>query len=174
MDYMTKPISRKELRNLATLFRIIFKSELNGSFNVLNALETLPDVFPGSNYLVVEDNDLPANIPARCSPDENGNFIVEIKNSVYQGAYKKKIGAYRGFICHEICHVFLYKIGFTPIFNRQFESNEIPAYRSVEWQAKALCGEVMMPYKETVNLSTNEIIHKYGVSKGFAETRSRY
>ena len=90
MDYMTKPLSRKELRSLASLFRIIFKSELNGSFNVLNALETLPDVFPGSTHLVVEDNDLPANIPARCSPDENGNFIVEIKNSVYQGAYKKE------------------------------------------------------------------------------------
>lgn len=85
MDYMTKPISRKELRNLATLFRIIFESELNGSFNVLKALEILPDVFPGSSYCIVEDNDLPANIPARCSPDENGNFIVEIKNSVYQG-----------------------------------------------------------------------------------------
>ena len=171
---MTKPLSRKELRSLASLFRIIFKSELNGSFNVLNALETLPDVFPGSTYLVVEDNDLPANIPARCSPDENGNFIVEIKNSVYQGAYKKKIGAYRGFICHEICHVFLYKIGFTPIFNRQFDNNAIPAYRSVEWQAKALCREVMMPYNETADLSSGEIIHMYGVSKGFAETRSRY
>ena len=171
---MTKPTSRIKLRNLAALFRIIFKSDSNGSFNVLEALEILPDVFPGSSYCIVEDNDLPANIPARCSPDENGNFIVEIKNSVYQGAHKKKIGAYRGFICHEICHVFLYKIGFTPIFNRQFENNAIPAYRSVEWQAKALCGEVMMPYNETADLSSDEIIHMYGVSKGFAEARSRY
>ena len=61
---------------------------------------------------------------------------------------------------HEICHVFLYKMGFTPIHNRALANNSIPPYRSMEWQAKALCGEVMMPYEETTGLTENEIIYK--------------
>ena len=174
MDYITKPTSREKLRRLSELFRAIFKSNVLGKFDVLHALEILPDIFPGCSYQIVEDALLPNNVPARCSPDENGNFIIEIKNSVYSGAYQKDIGAYRGFICHEICHVFLYKIGYTPIFNRQFGNNVIPPYRSVEWQTKALCGEVMMPYNETMNLSKEEIMDIYGVSKGFAEKRLTY
>lgn len=174
MDYMTKPTSREKLRNLSKIFRIIFKSDTSGKFDVINAFEILPDVFEGTNCQIVEDGDLPANIPARCYPDENGNFTLEIKNSIYMGAYKKGIGAYRGHICHEICHVFLYKIGFTPVFNRQFGNNEIAPYCSVEWQAKALCGEVMMPYDETCGMPAEKIMQAYGVSKGFAKKRLSY
>lgn len=174
MDYITKPIGREKLRLLAELFRTIFKSDVSGRFDVLRALEILPDIFPGCSYQIIDDVLLPDNVPARCSLDENGNFIIEIKNGVYIGAYQKDIGAYRGFICHEICHVFLYKIGYTPIFNRQFGNNVIPPYRSVEWQTKALCGEVMMPYNETKDLSKEEIMDIYGVSKGFAEKRLTY
>lgn len=174
MDYVTKATSREELRALSKIFRMFFKSSEYGKFNVIKSLEMLPDVFKGTNFIIVEDDDLPVNIPARCYPDENGNFTIEIRNSVYAGAYEKEIGAYRGFICHEMCHVFLYKLGFTPIFNRQFGNNEIPPYCSMEWQAKALCGEVMMPYDETCGMPKNEITKKYGVSKGFAEKRMTY
>lgn len=174
MDYITKPTSREKLRSLSKIFRIIFKSDLTGKFDVLSAFEKLPDIFRGTVCRITDDNELPTNIPARCFPDENGNFTIEVKNSVYKGAYEKDIGAYRGFICHEICHVFLFKIGFTPVFNRQFGNNEVAPYCSVEWQTKALCGEVMMPYEETRKMSETEIVNKYGVSKGFAQKRLKY
>lgn len=174
MDYMTKATSRETLRHLSKLFRMIFNADTYGKFDVINAFETLPEIFKGTVCRVIEDRELPYNIPARCYPDEAGNFTVEIKNSIYLGAYKQGIGAYRGFICHELCHVFLYKIGFTPIFNVQFGNNEIAPYCSVEWQTKALCGEVMMPYEESKGLSKTEIMEKYGVSKGFAEKRLKY
>jgi cytoplasmic iron level regulating protein YaaA (DUF328/UPF0246 family) len=41
----------------------------------------------------------------------------------------------------------------------------------MEWQAKALCGEVLMPYEETKNLSVNQIRHLCQVSKESAELR---
>ena len=126
----------------------------------------------GTTYIIVEDCDLPEHIPARCYLD-NENFVIEIKRSIYEGAYNN-VGWCRGIICHEICHVFLYKIGFTPIWERSFENNELPAYCSVEWQTKALCGEVMMPYEQTQNMSQNTIMETYGVSRGFAKTRKRY
>lgn len=174
MDYQTKPTSRKALRALAPIFRELFDVESHGAFPVLEALEKIPIVFKGSSFNVVDDSKLPPDTPARCQPDDEGNFVIEIKQSVYDGAYKKNIGAYRGFITHEMCHVFLYKIGFTPMYNRSFANNEVPAYCSVEWQTKALCGEVMMPYLDTKGMDASTIIKKYGVSKGFAEKRQTY
>lgn len=174
MDYMTKPTSRKALRQMAFILRKLFGVEQDSEFPVLDALEKLRDVFPGSYYVIVENTKLPADTPARCKVDGDSNFVIEIKQSVYDGAYSKRIGAYRGFIMHEICHVFLYKVGFTPIYTRSFENNKIPAYCSVEWQTKALCGEVMMPYYATKGMDADEIISRFGVSKGFAETRLTY
>lgn len=174
MDYLTKPTNREELRLLSVLFRKMYGVNHTQAFPVLEALERIPDVFPGTVVKIVQDKELPMNIPARCFPNEDGDFTIEIKESIYQGAYKKSIGAYRGHICHEMAHVFLYKMGFTPIFNRQFKNREIKPYESMEWQAKALAGEIMMPYEDIANMSVKDIMNIYGVSKGFAKTRQNY
>lgn len=174
MDYLTKPTNREELRLLSVLFRKMFGVNHTQAFPVLEALERIPDVFPGTVVKIVQDKELPMNTPARCFPNEVGDFTIEIKESIYQGAYKKSIGAYRGHICHEMAHVFLYKMGFTLIFNRQFKNREIKPYESMEWQAKALAGEIMMPYEDTANMSVKDIMNIYGVSKGFAKTRQNY
>ncbi|MCC8067027.1 MAG: ImmA/IrrE family metallo-endopeptidase [Clostridiales bacterium] len=173
MDYQTKPISRNDLRRLSPFLRKLFGVPSSGPFPVLEALDHLADVFPGSNYIVVEDRHLPPNTMAQCSPNDMGGMTIEIKDTVYNGAYQNGNGAFRGFICHEICHVFLFAIGYTPIISRTFEDRELPAYCSVEWQAKALCGEVMIPYEESRGMSRNEIIQAYQVSKSFADVRRK-
>lgn len=174
MDYKTKPTSREKLRSLVCIFRKLFEAEdLTQPFPVLQALEKLPSVFDGSIFEIVEDYELPKNEKANCMIDDDG-CIIRIKQSVYDSAFKDNQGAARGFICHELCHVFLYFIGFRPILSRSFSNNEIPAYCSVEWQTKAFCGEVMMPYEETKNLSEDEIVKKYIVSNAFAEKRKTY
>ena len=174
MDYYTKPTSRNALREMARYVRRIFGVDQHSRFPVLDALEIVGDKFPGSSFIVVRDSELPVDTPAMCKHDSDGIFTIEIKESVYNGAYKKDIVAYRGFIMHEICHVFLYSVGFTPIYARSFENNTLPAYCSVEWQTKALCGEVMMPYEATIGMDTEQIMKEYGVSKGFAEKRQTY
>ena len=175
MDYITKALSRKEIRVFSRIFRRLFDVNNDVSeFPVLYALEKVSDVFKDTTVSILEDNELPFNVPARCYPNESGGFTIEIKNSVYTGAYEKKIGAYLGFICHEMCHIFLYKMGYTPLLERRFGNNELPAYESVEWQAKALCGEVMMPYEATKNMSGEQIMKRYHVSKGFVEHRRKY
>ena len=107
MDYRTKPTSRNDLRQYAKLLRRLFHVPETGAFPVLQVLDQIPDVFKGSNCLIVPDCKLPAKTMARCFPNGNCDFTIEIKESVYMGAYNKKIGAFLGFICHEICHVFL-------------------------------------------------------------------
>lgn len=173
MDYQTKPTSRKQLRALSKIFRKLFGLDQTSPFPVLIALERMPDVFPGTTFHIVENNYLPPNIPARCFPDDVGDFRIEIKEKVYNDAYNGQGGA-RSFICHEMCHVFMYKIGFTPVMNRSFANNVLPAYCSIEWQVKALCGEIMMPYEETQFMSEWEIAQRFQVSFDSARMRKRY
>lgn len=171
MDYSTKSISRADLRKLAPIFRFLFGVKNTGPFPVLYALEELPDVFSGCNYIVVPDDELPPKTMARCYRNDNlDGYTIEIRTSVYEGAYDG-IGAFLGFICHELCHIFLFKLGFTPIHARSFDDNELPAYCSVEWQAKALTGEVMIPREESKGMCESEIMDYYHVSQGFADHR---
>ena len=172
MDYLTKPVSRKELREYAVVFRKLFGIQQHGRVPVMDVLEKFHLVFPGSFFSIAEDTDLPATLPARCNVLGNGKFEIEIRQTTYDGAYRN-IGAYRDHIIHEICHAFLYTLGYTPIMQRSFENGRIVNYRSSEWQAKALCGEVMIPFDDTVSLSASEIAREYGVSPAQAKFRTR-
>ncbi len=171
MDYQTKPTSRCDLRKYAGIIRQLFDVPQTGSFPVLEVLDRIGDVFEGCRYEIVDDNAMPPQTMARCIANDAGGFTIEIKESIYDGAYEKRIGAFLGFICHEICHVFLFQTGFTPIFERSFGNNELPAYCSVEWQAKALCAELMIPYEESAGMEMAAIEETYHVSKAFAKHR---
>jgi hypothetical protein len=171
MDYKTKPVKRKQLREYSKSLRRMFNIPLTGAFPVLEALERLSDVFPGSNFEIVEDDYLPLSHMAECSRNETGGYTIRIKESIYNGAYEKSIGAYRGFICHEICHVFLFSYGYVPVENKVYRDGELPAYCSVEWQTKALCAETMIPYDESSILNEDLVESFYNVSKSFAKAR---
>ena len=171
MDYQTKATSRHDLRRYSQILRMLFGVPLTGAFPVLEVLDKISDVFSNCCYEIVSDDKFSLQTMARCVPNNRGGFTIEIKETVYMGAYEKNIGAFLGFICHEICHVFLFNIGFVPIFERSFANNELPAYCSVEWQAKALCAEVMIPFKESEGMNVSEIKNTYHVSGAFAEKR---
>lgn len=170
-EYITKPASRADIRKYASLLRDLFSIPPTGPFPVLDVLERLDTVFDNSNYLVVKDEDFPQKTMARCFANDIGGYTIEIRQSVYDGAYECKVGAFLGFICHEICHVFLFTIGFTPIYEKSLERGETPAYCSVEWQAKSLCGEVMIPFEESKGMSVTQICRTYHCSKAFAKYR---
>lgn len=171
LDYITKPVSREQIRQYSSIFRELFDVPQEGPFPVLESLERLPDVFEGSTYIVVENDSMPKNVVAQCVKNEEKGFTIEIKQYVYDGA-RNRIGAYCGFILHEMAHIFMYEIGYTPILQRSFAG--IPIYFSVEWQVKALAGEIAMPYEETKDMSISDIMTIYNVSKGFAKKRKKY
>ncbi len=173
MDYITKPVSRAALRKIGAVIRGVFgcKSD-NEPFPVLDALEKLPDIVSNTNWCIVEDDDLPKNVFAQCRQTFDGGFIIEIKQTVYDGAHHDKNTAFLSFICHEICHIVLFYLGFTPISERSIPNNaEVESFRCVEWQAKALCGEVTIPYEATKGMAAREIVEKYHVTKQSAEYR---
>ena len=174
MDYETRPTSRKELRSCSKLFRSICKVSENEPINPLVILENLPDLegFGDVRVEVLYNDELPGNVPAQCTKDDEG-YLIQIKGSVYERAYEKNSGGDRMHIMHEIMHTFADKLGFKPVFARRL-STTIPSYMSLEWIVKALAGEVMMPYEATRNMSKEQLMKIYGVSEAAANKRLTY
>lgn len=173
MDYPTKPTTRATLREYATIFRTLFNVPNDEPFPVLEALDRLHIIFPGTSYEIVEDYELDDNVPAQCEMKSDGTFVILIKNSVYEGAYEFQTGGYLNHILHEICHRYLFFLGFTPITQRCFSNKSIPPYCSIEWQAKALCGEIMVPHEAAKALSVPEIVKRYHTSYDAADYQKK-
>ncbi|MBR4395945.1 MAG: ImmA/IrrE family metallo-endopeptidase [Eubacteriaceae bacterium] len=174
MDYETKPSSRAKLRLYSKLFRSICGLSPDEPVDPVALLDKLPDFegFEDVRYEIVYNDTLPGAIPAQCEMNKDG-YLIQIKESIYLGAYEKGTGGHRMHIMHEIMHVFADKIGFKPIAARRLRS-ETPPYRSLEWIVMALAGEVMMPYEATKGMSAQELMSIYGVSKPAAEKRLKY
>ena len=170
MDYKTRPISREDLRSIAKFMREVFKCKCILRFDVIDAFERFPELFPEVTCTVVEDDEIEEGVPARCIPDMNGHYLIEVKNSVYEGAVSGT-GGYRAHILHEMCHAILCLLGFTPILDRAFKNKELKPFESMEWQAKALCGEIMMPYEETEGMTVRQIMNYCMVSAEAAQLR---
>lgn len=174
MDYETRATSRNELRLLAKLFRSICGFTNDEPIDPIVLLDRLPELegFEDVRYEIVYNDVLPGNVPAQCERTEDG-YLIQIKESVYMGAYEKKTGGHRMHIMHEIMHPFADKIGFKPIFSRSL-TKETPCYRRLEWIVMALAGEVMMPYEATDGMSAKDLMNNFGVSKAAAEKRLKY
>lgn len=172
MDYKTKATTREKIRGHAVSFRKEFNVSPRGKVDVIYILEKVPDVLDNTSFQIVEDEELPINVPAQCILQDEGRLEIQIKDSVYDGARKKETGAYRCHILHEICHAYLFTHGFYPVADCKYKDGELHPYESAEWQAKALCGEIMMPYEETKLMTVNKIMYIYKVSK--EQARYRY
>ncbi len=174
MDYETKATNRKELRLYAKLFRSICGFSSNECIDPVTLLDRLPDLegFEDVRYEIVYGNELPKNVPAQCTLTEDG-YMIQIKDTVYMGAYEKKTGGHRMHIMHEIMHTFADKLGFKPIFSRQL-TKDVPPFRRLEWIVMALAGEVMMPYEATQGMTVKELKDAYGVSDAAAKKRLTY
>ena len=82
MDYMTKPLSRIAIRHLSKYVRKIFELNESELFPVLEILEQTCIIFEGTEYSVLEDDKLPADVFAWCYPKPEGGFMIEIKQSM--------------------------------------------------------------------------------------------
>ncbi len=172
MDYRTKKISRKVIRIISQVIRSFFAeciSEDGLRIDVIKMLDLSHEKFSCITYEVVEDSVL-GNIPGRCKPDFNGNYHIQIKDSVYVGA-AEGLGGYRMHIVHELSHAFMCMLGFTPVCDRSFSNFELSPCESMEWQAKALAGEIMMENTLTQGMSIDELMNRCGVSLDGASNR---
>lgn len=124
MDYETHPTSRAKVRLYAKMFRKLFGLSLYGPVNPIMLLDKVNKVFSDVDYEIVEEAELPKNVPARCIMTEGSGFIIQIADYVFEGAYERNTGGYRMHIMHEILHPYVYKLGFTPICNRSVQNKK--------------------------------------------------
>ena len=167
IDYETFPLSRKEIRSFAKMMRTILGIKTL-KFPVLDVLESIYDLY-GVTYEIMKDEVIDAKngnqVMCYLQKQIEGQYSIVIRQSVYDNACHGN-GCSIDYICHEICHFFLIEVfGYYPIYNVCLSENrQIPKYRSMEWQAKALCGEVMIDYKKCSNMTIFEIMKKTGSS----------
>ena len=172
MDYKTKRISREDIRTIAKVFRYIFRDCISEDGLYVDVIKIFELVHYRFNNITVEvvDDDVLGNNPGECKPDFNGNYHIQIQESVYTGAVEG-VGGYRTHILHEVSHAFMCMAGYTPICERCFNNFELSACESMEWQAKALTGEIMMEFELTKDLDLQDLIDKCGVSIEGAQNR---
>ena len=174
MDYLTKGISREDIRSIARWFREINGTKNKLRFDSVGAFESFPLYFPNVTTEIVQDDDgseFSIDSPGTCIPDMNGNYRILIREKTYNDA-SRGVGGPRSHLVHEMSHAILCMLGFTPVLERSYKNGEIcPCYKSMEWQAKALTGEIMVPYERTIGMTARQIKHYCKVSKDCAEMR---
>ena len=170
MDYEARiGLSREKIRILSVFVRKILQVKTL-KFPVLKVLDKLELLFPENFYYVSEEDCFfEKSVPAYIEQEGPNEYCIHIKQSVYDGALKGR-GDCLGFINHEIAHFCLIhifnigpksiKFGNSIIYSREPKEGKIPPFKSMEWQAKALCGELMIPFDKCKDMSYWEIIYK--------------
>lgn len=182
MDYETSIIlSREQIRLLSKFFRNMFAVK-TVVFPVLKILNKMENKFADNLYFSVEEDRLfERNVMAELIDEgDNEHYHIRIKESVYNKAVDGDRASIC-FICHELCHFFLiYVCGIGPkkyydvdglAFSKSIGGMIKPVYKSMEWQAKALCGEVMIPYQKCKNYTLKQIIY---ITKSSTEQAKYY
>lgn len=170
MDYESRlSLSRIQVREISKFARRMLKIK-TVKFPVLKALEKLIDKFPNNlYYCILLDDEFETNVMAELVPEGNDVYCIKIRETVYEKAVNGD-RASLGFICHEMCHFILihifeagpvlYKGENGLAYARSFKDKELPRYKSMEWQAMALCGEIMIPYERCKDYSFKQIVSR--------------
>lgn len=171
-----QPISREKLRLIAKTF----KSHLgfDGIFiDVPRLLEVVQYKYPYLDVEIVENNELSKKVFADFIPSysrKSNTPLIRIKESVYDNACNPSSRSYgrdRMSIIHEIAHFILIDIFKIEVIEYH-ESGASNLANSVEWQAMALAGEIIIPFEETLEIDDiDELAKKCGVSKDAANYR---
>lgn len=161
MQYVSEPLSRKDLRNYAFKIRNQLGYENRLDFPVMKFLEVFHELTNNPNFyfFTVKDDELPPTVHAQYDADDNS---IAIKESVYIGASNGS-GRDRMTIMHELAHALI--ITHCGIkLNRSFSNESIPAFKDPEWQAKCLAGELMIPAHLVAGMNAFDICESCGVS----------
>ena len=164
MEYEAiRGLSRKQIREIAAFIRNLFGIN-TVVFPVMKVLDMLEEKFPEHIYYVIEeDSQFEYGCMAYLEEESPDHYCIHIRETVYNGACNRH-RSYLGFINHEISHFFLvHVVGITPKRNAAGELTIYTrkmggVYKSMEWQAMALCGELMIPYEECKDMTFEQIV----------------
>lgn len=165
MDLIAEPVSRMQLRRLATLIRQKAGQRDTLYFPAMELLERkMPLWFRGFSFEIMPKSYFPPDIHAETDIEHK---VILIREDVYLGAVNGN-GRDRMTIIHEIAHYILLVVNGIKLY-RNFSGAKPEAFRDPEWQAKALAGELLCPYHLIGGMAASQIALACGVSDEAAE-----
>lgn len=159
-QYVSKPLSRWDIRNYSFGIRKIMHLDNHIWFPIVEFFEVMPEWFAQSNFYteIVDDAEMPLNIHAEYDLQTNS---IKIKNSVYEGACAGS-GRDRMTMAHEIGHFLIIRQNGVQLC-RSF-SEQVPTFQDPEWQAKCFAGELLIPAQLVRGMPAEKIAEECGVS----------
>ncbi len=158
MGYISEPLSRQMIRNLAVEIRKRLGLFMTEYMPVVWILENLHHFDPDAHFEIVQKEELEEGEHAVTEPLTR---TIKIREDVYENACNG-VGRDRMTIAHELAHFMLICLLGVKLA-RTFD-NDIPPYRDPEWQAKCLAGELMMPVHIIEGRTPEDIAILCGVS----------
>lgn len=163
--YEVPPLGRKDIRRTADTIRRVFQIDETKPFPVMKFLEqVMPMLFDSFNYEVLSEKEM-GEAHGRSFPN---NHVIHLREDVYDRACEG-YGRDRLTVMHEISHQFLHE-GVSVSLAR---TRSLPAFKDSEWQANALAGEILMPYRQIRAMSQELVVATYDVTPAAAATQLR-
>ena len=167
-ECIAEPLSRKNIRNMARKIRRIDGSFRQYYFDIVHFLEvTLPRLDSNFTFWVRTREEM-GECHGLTYPDRNE---IQIREDVYERAYSGS-GRDRLTMAHELFHLLQHEKE-NISFARVEKNRRVETYRSPEWQADALGGELLVPHHLIGGMTAEEISIKCGVSLAAAEFQLR-
>lgn len=157
------PLSRKKIRKLSNVIKNILSLDLKSKIDIIRVFEDLSILF-NFQYEIVQDSEMKTNY----GETDLSNNLIRIRESVYIGASNGNPRD-RFTIAHELGHFCLHKDSIK--FCRNEEA--IKAYEDPEWQANTFAGEFLVDTENIKELSIDEIMKTYNVSRIVAEIQKK-
>lgn len=160
-----RPLSRGNIRKIAQKLKKDF-CLINGKIDIVKFIEGVSSIL-GMDYEYVEDYKLP-NKYAETDPLTK---TIIIKESVCMQAIKGSVRD-RFTLAHELGHIILHSLNNPEVKFCRFDE-VIKPYEDIEWQANTFAAEFLVDIEEAKNLTVEEIVKKYGVSKAVAAIQKK-
>lgn len=161
-EYIAKPTSRKNIRELTNVLRDILDLNDERYFPIMEFLEIgMPTLFEGFYYEIMSAEEMYQY--GLTYPKKNK---ICLREDVYERAISG-VGRDRFTVAHEIGHYIMHKPGSISLARTKLRE-DIPAYKRPEWQANTFAGELLAPPHLIQGLSLKEIALSCGVSMDVA------
>ena len=173
--YIAEPMSREDIRYYAQQIRKMFGLEQWEAIDPSKLLDKLSTLLAKQefrfDYEVLPDNDKRFGFREEAKTDiQNG--IIYFKESVMNDGCKDHTRA-RFTIMHELGHYLLHYLHGQISLSRIRENSYLIPCIDPEWQANAFASEILMPFEICKELTVEQIMKKYNVSKTAATVRKR-
>lgn len=153
------PMSRNDIRSVAQSMRDMLGFSQTPWLPIVHVLEYALDRIAPE---FIWDVQSAAELGDDHGLTDHASKVILLRQDVYLGAVKGN-GRDRGTVAHEIGHAILH--GPTRLARRMPGQPPPPAYRCVEWQAKAFAGELLVDCRQLGNYRrASEIAEAFGVS----------